>query len=59
MTDQDKIELLRAALLRLVGAETPADLDEIETGLKMLESTVPAEDFAVSMGAIQALRATA
>lgn len=59
MTDQDKIELLRAALLRLVGAETPADLDEIETGLKMLESAVPAEDFAASMGAIQALRTTA
>lgn len=59
MTDQDKIELLRTALLRLVGAETPAELDEIETGLKMLEGDVPAGDFAVSMGAIQALRATA
>lgn len=52
------ITLLRTALGNLLGATTATELGDLETGLNLLKAVYPVEDLKVSMGAIQAMRAT-
>lgn len=52
-----KVQVLRKALIALVGADTPEDLKQMEATIRMLP--VPDSDRAITINAIQALLQTA
>lgn len=52
-----KVQVLRKALIALVGADTPEDLKQLEATIRMLP--VPDSDRAITINAIQALLQTA
>lgn len=56
MTDKEKVEILRKALIDFIGSESKEDLDKIEL---IIRSTIaPDMDKAIAINAIDALRKT-